>query len=266
MWKSAQQPSCTRITRGAGLKGRCQAPDEPQKFLSSRGWFPRNLSLTVGYTASDVGHLVLRGNRGVTDSVCSDLQLKGNLQVSKMEPPIVLIAVELVWFTEMWPTGGGVDSHPPAPGSGFPRLLYSWAPAPGPVVPVSAAIPTAGSQPHPQPTWLIIRSSFPDLTPGDQPTLLLIVPWRYEEPQRQRRALRAHRSPRTSVSPALALSRQSTQAMLLPSFPLWVSRPLLTPTSAENPLDPRPWLSKARESATRGGLQFSKRGLAVLVP
>lgn len=45
----------------------------------------------------------------------------------------------------------------------------------GRAAPVSAAIPMAGSQPHPLPTVLIIRSSFPDLTSWAQPTLLLTV-------------------------------------------------------------------------------------------
>lgn len=61
--------------------------------------------------------------------------------------------------------------------TGFPRLCLTHRPQLlGQAVPVSAAVPMGGPQPHPLPTVLITRSSFPDLTSWPQPALLLIVP------------------------------------------------------------------------------------------
>lgn len=114
------------------------------------------------------------------------------------------------------------------------------------------------------PTLLIIRSPFRDLISWAQansaPNSSLKVPGARVRDW----ALWVHKSLSPSISPA-SPDWPRPQEWLLPSCSLLVSF-LHSDTFIEHPLHTRHWVTKVRESMEfPGGLQFSKRVLAVVV-
>lgn len=98
---------------------------------------PRNLYLAVGYTAVDVGHLALSGKLWLYLIACPALQVKMNLSPVEQNGGTGSIHTNIAGVTGPHCAvrcGPWVEvfSHPPAHCSGFPRLFYSRAPAPGP--------------------------------------------------------------------------------------------------------------------------------------